>query len=83
LSDAHHTEKRTTTSAATLRTTVAIPATSMLVIRLDAMRHFWWQSGGSIDLDHVRRPVAPCDRPAVNVSARSVAAIDIAMHVAI
>jgi hypothetical protein len=31
---------------------VAIPATSMLEIRLDAMHHFWRQSSGSIDLDH-------------------------------
>ena len=34
-----------TASTATLRTTVAIPATSMLD-RLDAMRHFWRQSSG-------------------------------------
>jgi hypothetical protein len=40
------------------------------------MHHFLRQPGDSIDLDHVRRPVAPCDRPAVNVAARSVAAVD-------
>jgi hypothetical protein len=49
----------------TLRTMVAIPTTSMLKARLglNGMRHFWRQlSGSSIDLDHVRRPVASCDR---------------------
>jgi hypothetical protein len=39
---------------------VAIPATSMLEIRLlDAMHHFLRQPSGGVDLDHVRRPVAP------------------------
>ena len=34
---------------------------SMMEARLgsSAMRHPWWQSRGSVDLDHVRRPVAP------------------------
>jgi len=41
---------------------MAIPAASMLKARLgsNAMGHFWWQSSGSVDLDHVRRPVASC-----------------------
>jgi hypothetical protein len=39
-------------TATTLRMTVAIPATSMLEIRLDAMRHFWWQLSDGFDLDH-------------------------------
>ena len=58
----HQTENRMTASTATLRTTVAIPATSMLEIRLDAMHHSWRQLSDRLDLDHVRRPVAPCDR---------------------
>jgi hypothetical protein len=33
---------------------VTIPATSMLVVRHAAMRHFWRLSSGSVDLDHVR-----------------------------
>jgi hypothetical protein len=52
----HQEDNRTTASAATLRTTVAIPTTSMLKARLglNDMRHRWRQSGGSsIDLDHV------------------------------
>jgi hypothetical protein len=27
-------------------------ATSMMESSIDAMRHFWWQSSGSVDLDH-------------------------------
>jgi len=51
-------ENRTKASTATLRTIIAIATTSMMESRLDAMRHFWRQSSGSVDLDHVRRPVA-------------------------
>src|SRR4029077_8214125 len=47
----HPADKRATASTATLRTMVAIPATSMLEIRLDAMHHSWRQSSGSVDLD--------------------------------
>jgi len=36
----HQGDNRTTASTTTLRTTVAIAATSMLEIRLDAMTHF-------------------------------------------
>jgi ferredoxin len=39
----HQGDNRTTASTTTLRTTVAIAATSMLEIRL-VMRHFWRQS---------------------------------------
>jgi len=46
----------TASTAATLRTMVAIPATSMLEIRLDAMNHFWRQPGGSVDLDQSPAP---------------------------
>ena len=45
-------ENPTKASTATLRTIIAIAATSMLVIRLDAMRHFWQQSSDRVDLDH-------------------------------
>ena len=47
----HPADNRATASTATLRTMVAIPATSMLEIRLDAMHHSWRQSSGSVDLD--------------------------------
>ena len=58
-------------SAATLKAMVAIPETSMLNNRLglNAMRHRWQVSNRSIELDHVKRPVAPCDGPTVNVPA--------------
>jgi hypothetical protein len=49
----HQAENRTTASTATLRMTVAIPATSMLT-RLDAMRHFWRQSSDGVDLRQAR-----------------------------
>jgi hypothetical protein len=62
-------------STAKLRTITAIAATSMMESRF-AMRQFFRQSSGGVDLDHVRRPVASCDRPAVNVPARSVSAVD-------
>src|SRR5260370_33875679 len=58
-------ENRTKASTATLRTIIAIAPTSMMEIPLDAMRHFWQQSSGSVDLDHVRRPVA--SRPSRNI----------------
>ena len=45
-------ENPTKASTATLRTIIAIAATSMLVIRLDAMRHFWRQSSDRVDPDH-------------------------------
>ena len=45
-------ENPTKASTATLRTIIAIAATSMLVLRLDAMRHFWQQSSDRVDLDH-------------------------------
>jgi hypothetical protein len=50
----------TASTPATLRTTVAIPATSMLEsrLRLDAMRQFWRQSSGSVDLDQTAFSVA-------------------------
>jgi hypothetical protein len=50
----HQADSRTTVSTpATLRTLVAIPATSMLEIRLDAMRNlFSRQSSDHVDLDH-------------------------------
>jgi hypothetical protein len=48
-----HPANRTTASTATMRTTVAIPATSMLEIRLLAMHHFWQQSSGGLDLRQV------------------------------
>ena len=46
--------KQDVTIKATLRISVAIPATSMLKTHLgsNAMRHRWRQSSGSIDLDH-------------------------------
>jgi len=49
-----HKAKNKKTSAATLRTMVAIPATSILKARLGsiAMGHFWRQSSCSVDLDH-------------------------------
>ena len=47
----HPADNRTTASTATLRTTVAIPATSMLEIRLDAMNHFLATVGWSVDLE--------------------------------
>jgi hypothetical protein len=43
-------EKPTKASTATLRTIVAIAATSMMESRL-AMRQFWRRSSGSVDLD--------------------------------
>ena len=47
-------------TAATLRTMVAIPATSMLEIRLDAMRYpFWRQSSDRVDLDHCSKMIHP------------------------
>jgi hypothetical protein len=30
---------------------------------LNSMRHFWWQSSDSIDLDHLRRPLHPATSP--------------------
>jgi hypothetical protein len=45
-------ENRTRAIITTLTTIVASAATSMMESRLDAMRHFWWQSSGSVDLDH-------------------------------
>src|SRR5258705_12750451 len=45
-------ENRTRAITTTLTTIVASAATSMMESRLDAMRHFWWQSSGSVDLDH-------------------------------
>jgi hypothetical protein len=47
---------------------VAIPATSMLVIRLDAMHHFWRQSSGSVDLDQPVSGGAPGARGGVALS---------------
>jgi hypothetical protein len=39
---------------------VAIPATSMLEIRLDAMRYpFWRQSSDRVDLDHCSKMIHP------------------------
>ncbi len=43
-------ENRTKASTATLRTLIAIAATSMVESR--AMRHIWWQSSDGVDLDH-------------------------------
>src|SRR5467141_3349892 len=45
-------ENRTRAIITTLTTIVASAATSMMESRLDAMRRFWWQSSGSVDLDH-------------------------------
>jgi hypothetical protein len=44
-------ENPTKASTATLRTIIAIAATSMMESRL-AMRHFWRQSSDRVDLDH-------------------------------
>ena len=58
----HQADSRTTVSTpATLRATVAIPATSMLEsrFRFDAMRHFWRQSSDGIDLDHGPKMIHP------------------------
>jgi hypothetical protein len=62
----HQADNRTTASTATLRTTVAIPATSMLVIRLDAMHHSWRQLSGSVDLDHAVALTHPPFRPVLS-----------------
>jgi hypothetical protein len=52
-------ENPTKAITATLRTMVAIPATSILD-RLDAMDHFWRQPSGGVDLDHgVRAALLP------------------------
>jgi hypothetical protein len=48
----HQADNRATASTARLRTMVAIPATSMLVIRLDAMHHSSRHSSDGFDLDH-------------------------------
>jgi hypothetical protein len=43
-------------STATATTLIAIATSSMVEYRLgsksNGMRHFWWQSSGSVDLDH-------------------------------
>jgi hypothetical protein len=54
----HQADNRTTASTTTLRTTVAIAATSMFEIRL-AMRHFWRQSSDRLDLDQAVSGGAP------------------------
>ena len=53
-----------------MRTTVAIPATSMLVIRLDAIHHFWRQSSGRVDLDQAVSGGAPEARGGVALASR-------------
>src|SRR5258705_4168083 len=58
-------ENRTKATTATLRTIIAVATTSMMESRFDAMCHFWRQWSGSVDLDHVRRPVA--SRPSRNI----------------
>jgi len=42
-------------STAMATTLIAIATSSMVEYRLwsNAMRHFWWQSSGNVDLDHV------------------------------
>jgi hypothetical protein len=51
LARAHNADNSTTASTTKLSTKVAIPATSMLVIRLDAMDNFWRLLSDGFDLD--------------------------------
>jgi hypothetical protein len=60
----HQGDNRTTASTTTLRTTVAIAATSMLEIRL-VMRHFWRQLSDRLDLDQAVSGGAPGARGGV------------------
>jgi hypothetical protein len=50
-------------STATLRTIIAIAATSMVESRLDAMHQSWWQSSGSVDLGQPRWPKPSVRQP--------------------
>jgi hypothetical protein len=59
-------ENRTKASTATLRTLIAIAATSM--VESGAMRHIWWQSSGSVDPDHAASSLS------LSVSSSSVSA---------
>jgi hypothetical protein len=50
LHDVARMENSTKAITAKLKTIIAIAPTSIL--ESGAIRHFWWQSSGSVDLDH-------------------------------